>query len=312
MNLPFSRGTRIGIFTVIATTFWSATGLKAASPGLEKLAEAAAPQSSFSLTPGVDYLAGKYGMKSKTEICIASLTGEYTFRDWTIRAYVPYLSVKSPGGTTIIDGRPVQTLGGATQSAVLKKLGLTLAQLKILTPQQRQTQIDAATTNSSTETNSGIGDAELSLDYTLYSDSATGWNVDLTGTVKFGTGKEEKGLGTGETDYRVSAEVSRSIGKFTPVVSFGYCIMGKPEDSDLRNYFFGRASAIYSPTYDTDLSLTFSAAQRSSESTGADNELILVASHNVGKSWNVEGHVLAGLSTSAPDFGVGASARYSF
>lgn len=293
-----------------ASIFWTAAS-PAASPGLEKLADAATPKAEFSLAPGFDYLSGKYGLKSKTEIYAAHLTGEFSFKDWTIRAYVPYMSVKSPGGVTIVDGRPVPTLGAVTQSAVLNRLGLTLAQIKALTPQQRQTRIDAASVNTPGEKKSGVGDVELSLDYNLYNDN-TGWNVGLTGTVKLGTADETKGLGTGETDYRMNADVSRRFGKFTPVVSFGYCVMGKPAESDLRNYFFGRVSGVYSPTDTTDLSLTLSTAQRSSESAGVDNELILMASHNIGNSWNVEGHALAGLSTSAPDFGLGASVRYTF
>lgn len=296
---------------VAASTLCTVTGF-AASPGLEKLAAQEAAPAVFSISPGFDYLTGKYGMTSKTEISIANLTGEFSFKDWTVRAYVPYVSMKSPGGVTIIDGRPVQTLGAVSQSPVLKKLGLTLAQLLALTPQQRQKQLDAATTTTPSETNSGLGDVEISVDYNVYQNTVTGLNVSLSGTVKLGTADEAKGLGTGETDYRVSADVARSFGQFTPVVSFGYCVMGKPADSDLRNYYFGRVSGIYSPTDTTDLSLTFSAAQRSSESVGADNELLFMISHNIGKAWNVEAHALTGLSTSAPDFGIGASVRYTF
>lgn len=276
-------------------------------PGI-KIQEAL--KSEFSLLSGFEYTTGTYGLENNTQTITTSLTAEYVHRDWTIRGYIPYEYVKSPGGITIINGRPAATLGASNQNGMLQRLGLTATQNWALTPRQRQARVDAANTPS--ETNSGIGDVELSVDYDAYNDGKAGWDISLNGTIKLGTGSTTKGLGTGETDYRLSATVSRGIKRFTPYVSFGYCLAGKPADSDLLNYYFGNAGVGYSITNSTDVNLAFSATQRYSESTGDDHEASLTVSHRIDRSWDVEGHVLVGVSASAPDFGAGASFRYWF
>lgn len=130
--------------------------------------------------------------------------------------------------------------------------------------------------------------------------------------MKFATADEEKGLGTGKTDYGFAFDLSRTIDRFTPSIGFGYRIVGKPTDSDLKNYANASIGLGYWITDNTNLSLSFDCYQRSSASSNVDNELTLGLNQHLAKHWDIEAHILVGLSQSAPDYGAGASIRCSF
>jgi len=282
----------------------------------------------FSVSSGFDYSTGKYGLNEKTEIYVGYLTGKCTYGDLTTRIYVPYESISSPSSVTIVNGRPVATGGvrnsGLTQAQVLRQSGLTLAQFLALTAKQKQAVVDAAVkallgstaTSTSTTTaknkNAGVGDVSVSADYDIYSDKESGTYISLTGGVKLATGDADKGLGSGKADYNVSADFYKRIGDFAPYVSFGYSFVGKPADSDLKNYYSASFGSSYAITSSTNIDLAFSTTGRSSTSSGVDNELSLGLSQDLGDSWNLDIHGLLGVSASAPDFGAGIRLRLLF
>lgn len=76
-------------------------------------------------------------------------------------------------------------------------------------------------------TESGLGDVVAGI--TVYdvfrSDDGT-LALDFTGKVKFGTADETVGLGSGETDYSVQAEVYKAIGRSGFSTGVGYKVRG--------------------------------------------------------------------------------------
>jgi Putative MetA-pathway of phenol degradation len=261
------------------------------------------------LSTGIDFTSGKYGLNSRTDEYTENLTGKYGYGDWTGEIYVPFETVTSPGGLVMVNGRPVLSAGATDARAILQELGLTAAQYKALTVAQRKALINSL---AKRQRDSGIGDVELVGEYDAYNDKASGWEVSLTGTIKLGTASASDGLGTGRSDYALGADVSRRIGDFTLEISFGYRLVGKPADSDLRNYFYGTAGIGYSLAGNTDVTATFSTTECSTSSTGPDNEVSLGVNRQFSRSWEVEIHGIAGLTDAAPTFGLGASVHYSF
>jgi hypothetical protein len=264
----------------------------------------------FAASTGFDYTTGKYGFDSATEISNWSLTGEYTAQDWTEKIILPFERVSSPGGVTVINGKP-QLIGSTKLVDILKAQHLTLAQYRQLYPTKAQ-KIAFLNANAPRETNAGLGDVELATRYDAYKDKANGWDIGLNGAVTFGTADSSKGLGTGRATYDLNVDLSRTIGRFTPTAGFGYRIVCKPSDTDLRNYIYGMIGCSYWVTDDTNMSITFESDQRSSASSNVDNELSFGLNHHLAKTWDLEAHVLAGLSQAAPDLGLGASVRYTF
>ena len=236
----------------------------------------------FAASTGFDFSSGKYGLSTKTQITTWNLVGEYSYEGWTAKIVAPHERVTSPVGVIVLNGHP----------KIQNKLN-TLNQGK-------------------TQTESGVGDIELLASYDFVHDQQTDWNVSLTGSVKLPTADDEKGLGTGKTDYGLALDLSRSIGRFTPSVGFGYRLIGNPSGADLKNYAYASIGLGYWITDKTNLNLTFESDQRSSVSSNVDNELSFGLNHHLGKAWDIEAHLVVGLSQAAPDFGTGASVRYAF
>jgi hypothetical protein len=236
----------------------------------------------FAASTGFDYTSGKYGLSTETKLSTWNITGEYNYEAWTARVVVPHERVSGPAGIIVVSGHP------------------------------RLQKLLNAKNEGKTETETGLGDIELFATYDFSHRSQSDWNVALTGSVKLPSADEDKGLGTGKTDYSLALDLSRLIGRFTPSIGFGYRFIGNPSGADLRNYFYASVGGGYWITDDTNLNLTFESDQPSSASSNVDNELSLGLNHHVGKAWDLEAHLLAGLSESAPDFGAGVSVRYMF
>jgi len=236
----------------------------------------------FAASTGFDFTSGDYGLSTKTKISTWNVTGEYSYEGWTARLFAPYERVTSPVGVVIISGHP------------------------------RLQKLANAKNQGKTQTESGPGDVELFASYDFSHEHQTDWKVAFTGSVKLPSADEAKGLGTGKTDYSLAVDLSRPIGHFTPSIGFGYRFIGNPSGADLRNYFYASVGAGYWITDATNLNLTFESDQRASATSNVDNELSVGLNHHLAKGWDLETHILAGLSQAAPDFGLGASVRCSF
>jgi hypothetical protein len=236
----------------------------------------------FAASTGFDYTSGDYGLSIKTKISTWAITGEYSYDGWTARLYAPYERVTSPVGVVVISGHP----------RLEKRIN--------------------ALNQGKTQSESGLSDVEASLSYNALKSEKTDWSAVFTGSVKLPTGDEDKGLGSGKTDYGIAFDLSRAIDRFTPSIGIGYRLIGNPSGADLKNYLYGTVGLGYWVTDATNLALTFESDQRSSASSSVDNELSCGLNHHLAKGWDLEAHVLAGLSQAAPDFGLGASVRCSF
>jgi hypothetical protein len=236
----------------------------------------------FTASTDLDFSSGKYGQKIRTEIYTYDVSGEYVYKDWTGKIVLPlYEKITGPGGVLPKIGRvgKVNRVVGFTQTK---------------------------------KTEDGFGDVDVSLTYDVYHNDNNGWDISATGEVKFGTASAAKGLGTGRADYSPSVEISRTMGKFTPWVSFGYRYVGKLAHSQLRDYWYGSGGVSYEIDDDDSVAVAFDSSERSSVGSNVDNDASINVSRDLDKSWNVGLTVLAGLSTAAPDIELTGSASYKY
>jgi hypothetical protein len=236
----------------------------------------------FTASTDLDYSSGKYGQTIRTEVYTYDVSGEYVYKDWTGKVVVsPYESISGPGG-------------------VLPKIGRVGKVNRVVgfTPTKK--------------TNSGFGDVDCTLTYDAYHNDSNGWDISVSGEVKFGTASRSKGLGTGKEDYSPSVDISRTMGKFTPWVSFGYRYVGKPAGFQLRDYWYGSLGVTYDIDDDDSVTASFDSSERSSLGSNVDNDASLDFSRQLDKSWSVDLTVLGGLSTAAPDIELTGSASYKF
>jgi hypothetical protein len=230
----------------------------------------------FSLSTGIDYSSGDYGQTEKTEILVVPLSARVKAGWIRLSATLPYLRIDSPGGVVIgPDGTPLP--GVPTASGVRE----------------------------------GLGDLSLAATASLPPAMLGGLHIDLTGRVKLPTSKDSDGLGTGETDYTVAADISYPIGNIAPFVTIGYRMPGDPEGFELRNSIrtsvgtsvvLGRMVAIASYDY----------ARASSPLAEDAHELFGALNGPLNKQLNWTLYGIAGMSEGSPDAGVGALITFKF
>jgi hypothetical protein len=181
--------------------------LLCASPGVS------AADGQFSFTTGIDYSTGDYGADEDTDILYIPLTGKYETERWLFRLTVPYLRITGPGAVVLgPDGNPI----------VVSEEGTTRR-----------------------ETNDGLGDVIFGAAYNLLPGTWRGIVLDIGAKVKFPTADEDKGLGTGETDYQLQADVYKTFGAWTALATFGHKWLGDSDDFTLKDVFFGSIGAGY-------------------------------------------------------------------
>lgn len=165
----------------------------------------AAQEASYRMlvSAGVGRFSGDYGDDEKTTLDVLSLGARWYLRRGEIQASVPYLRIDGAADVTWIDGQPIAV---ATAPA---------------TDTQRK--------------ESGLGDIVLRGDYYLVTGSDTRpWVIGLV-RVKLPTGNEDRGLGSGATDFEAGLSLIQKTGPVSWLADVGYTFVGNPRGLDARN-----------------------------------------------------------------------------
>lgn len=224
----------------------------------------------FTLSTGVDFTSGTYGGDVDIQDTYIPLTATVDYGRVAFRLTVPYLSVEAPEGT-IFDpgGEPLPGSGALT-------------------------------------TESGLGDIIGSVTFfDVINSQQLGLAMDLTGKVKFATADEDKGLGTGESDYSVQADFYKFVDDFTLLSSVGYKFRGDPTGLDLNDVFMASLGATYKFTPDVNGGLFFDYRESSISGSDSIQELSAFVSRRVSENWRLQVYGLTGFTDSSPDWGGG-------
>lgn len=167
-----------------------------AGPTLSGVASAE-PRLSFS--GGVDYSSGSYGGTADTEIVAAPLSVRLSANEWALRGSIPYLSITGPADVSDDDGGAG---GGAS---------------------------------GRTGTESGFGDATISLTGSFRDIRGSDFFFDASGRVKLPTGNEARGLGAGATDYALTGLLGVNADAGSAYVSLGRRFLGERTGLDRQD-----------------------------------------------------------------------------
>ena len=228
-------------------------------------------ESSFSLSAGVEFTSGEYGGTEDIEDLYVPITGTIYLDNVAISLTVPYLSFRAPSGTTVTDpgGTPVPGSGQTIKE-------------------------------------SGLGDVVAGVTiYDVFLSDDRSVALDLVGRVKLGTADRDKGLGTGEQDFLLRADLYKFFDLFTLIGSGGYKLRGDPSDIDLENGFLASIGGSYEISNESSVGLFYDYRESSLQDSDALSEVSLYSSHSLGESWYIQLYVLAGFSDSSPDWGGG-------
>jgi len=231
---------------------------------------AAGSEPKLRLSTGFDYSSGDYGSDETTKILYIPITARYETDSAHFKLTVPYVRIETENCVVIGGGEVV--CGGSTGT-------------------------------SSTE--SGLGDITLTGTYYLLPETPRRPSVDLTGKVFFPTADEDKGLGTGELDYSVAAELTKISGRTAVFGSLGYKVFGDTPEFEINNVFFGSIGVAHQAQPGLSLGLIYDVREATIDGRDGLNELTPYFSRRVGSRYKLLGYSVIGLSDGSADWGIG-------
>lgn len=164
--------------------------------------------------------------------------------------------------------------------------------------------------DGSAYTEAGVGDAVLG--FTLF-DALTPsrglWSVDATFKIKLGTADESRGLGNGETDYTLLADVRRSLDRGALIATVGYRLRGEPTGIALENGWLTSFGALRSFGPATTAGVFLDYREPSVPGQEAVREVSASLSRRLQRGWRVQGYLVRGMTDTTLDLGMGLSVR---
>lgn len=234
-----------------------------------------APAAITKLEFGASYSRGDFGLASDTEVLVAPVSVIYETKTWTIRATLPWVRLEGPAAL-VADG-------GAGAGGPVRP--------------------DNAAT-------SGLGDSSLGFTYKTTRQPG-GLHTDWTARVKFPTGDEDRGLGTGEIDYHLQVDLYQSFDRVTPFFTAGYRILGDGR-YQLDDGFFASAGAAFLVAPGTSLGASLNWRQRIVARGDDAWDSTLFAYRKLNENWSGTIYAQKGFTNASADYGMGLSLIYQF
>jgi hypothetical protein len=158
-------------------------------------------------------------------------------------------------------------------------------------------------TAGQTVTENGIGDVILRGGMVVVPETENGISFSASIALKLATADENKGLGTGETDYGGFLGLRKRIGQNRFILSAGYIKTGDPQTFDFNDV------TVFDIGYARIFGLTELSAWyegRRSVVPGAKNpqEVNVGFFHILNQDYSIRGSSFAGLNDGGPDFGL--------
>jgi hypothetical protein len=227
------------------------------------------------LGSGFSYISGDFGFSQKTELWSVPLNLSYDVDRWSLKAAFSYLTIKGPANIA----------AGTSPTGAFPR--------------------------PTSATESGVGDTSLSATY--HANPVPGeLNVDFTARVKLPTADDDKGLGSGETDYYFQTELNQTFGKITGFATLGYRFMGSNAASPLKDGLFATAGAARRVTDKTVVGAAYDWQSRILEDAENGSNVIAFVATNPNDQWSLLAYGIAGLNDASPEVGIGGLATYKF
>jgi hypothetical protein len=164
--------------------------------------------------------------------------------------------------------------------------------------------------NGPTDVRTGWGDLSLSASYTIPPAVLADFQVRITGITKLPTAPARRRLNTGEADFGVSVDVSRSFGDWTPFVTAGYLNRGQPAGFT----FYDTSSVSVGASYVLNENLVAVASydydSPDAPQVKGGHELMGSLSWIRDNNVTLTGYGTVGLNSGSPDVGVGFLISY--
>lgn len=160
------------------------------------------------------------------------------------------------------------------------------------------------------DTRTGWGDLNFSASYTIPPAILDNFQLRISAITKVPTASGRRRLSTGKSDYGVSVDVSRQLGKWSPFVTMGYLSVGQAAGYTL--YDTTSMSVGSSLELSDDLVAIISYDRDSADGPLVPDAQSLFASLSWvrGDAVTLTAYGTAGLSKGSPDMGIGFMLSY--
>ena len=239
---------------------------------------AAADDDNFKLTGGAEFSSGSYGADEDTDILYLPITLAYETDAFRFSASTSYLKIEGPGSVVGGDGGIV--IGPGT---------------------------------AQTTSESGLGDLILAGTLNAYPEAGSDLPyLELTAKVKVPTADEDKGLGTGEIDYSLQADVFKSFGTVTPFATLGYKVRGDVDGFELNDGLFASAGAVVKMSEKLSLGGAYDFREAATDTSEDASEVSPFVNLKVTPDVMLTTYGIFGFSDGSPDSGLGVQLRKNF
>ncbi len=239
---------------------------------------AGASEGHWALTLGGEFTTGDYGLARSTDVWYLPVTLRYQTGPWLLKLGTSWLNVNGPAN--LVDGASGVTLSASGRRA--------------------------------SRTDAGPGDVIASASYAAYEDRCRGFLLDVTVKAKLGTADADKGLGTGENDYAVQADVVSTFGNWRRFAGIGWRAMGDTDTTDFNDPWFGSLGLTYKAGLHTEIGAAWDYRQAILDGGDALSELSLFATHAVKPGLKLQPYVVKGMTDASPDWGAGVLMTVGF
>lgn len=230
----------------------------------------------LTLSAGADYSTGDYGDQLSTDTWFFPFSLKWETERWTSKLTVPYIRTSGPGDVVGVGPDRVAVEGAS----------------------------------NTRRSESGLGDVTGSLGYSLI--ERAGWLVELIGKVKAPTADENKGLGTGETDYATQLDIAKQTAKTTWFGTIGKKLYGDPEGSDFNDPVYLSLGVSQKVKDSLSVGLAYDWRRQVTDSGEDMREATLFLSQRFDKAWKGQLYLVKGFSTVDPDWGMGVVLSYRY
>ncbi len=251
------------------------------------------------------HASGDYGLDSDTDTDTVPLTIRYEDGPWSAGMSVPWVRI-SGFGTVIMTSWGPMAMSSAPGQGMYSSRGSGRYRMG--------SGMSAATTTATTVrvTESGLGDISVFAGYTFSGSGRDGFAVTVTATVKFATGDEDKGLGSGGTDYGAELGIEKPLGDFTPFLTAGYVVTGDNGAISYNDYPYLSVGTDYAIGRDLSAGLAWNYSASLSDDTDDSRDISANLSWQANDRWTAAISAGIGLTDSSPDQRWGIEIGYSF
>jgi hypothetical protein len=222
----------------------------------------------------LSYLRGDYGTGEDTDIYYTAVSIKRYLEEGDVTLTIPYLDISD--GATYVGGEVEPFAGGGGGS--------------------------------------GLGDVILKGRYYAVEQDDFFPYIDLVGSIKLPTADEDKGLGTGKTDFTFMAEFARRLRNenWIALWELGYTFVGDPSGYDADNRWLYSAGLAYELASDITLSGYLDGRTAIFEGNDDPLSLLLIGEYKYSSDLRFDTLLEFGLNDGAPDFGITFRVRKRF